>query len=1584
MNNLIDRSLYFSVITEDSLMQARLLEANQAGAGQTLMTEPGALHVLQQPVAGSLEDTLVASRSGDDLLMAFRSQEDLPVLTLEQFFANDGQLQILRQDGELVRGIVAQDQSQQGPLSFSTESLGSFEQQAEAPVLATLHQAMFTEEPAPLSLMAAADQPLRINNAVDTVDALGRITELFSGDVTDDKFAPLQGTGPEGAILEILDGAEVIGEVKVGPGGDWTFEQESALAEGGHVFTARVKGSGETSNAFALIVDSIAPSRVIIEGIYDDREGLIKIGGGTQTSDSTPLFKGTAEKLSVVEIYNGKVLIGTARANSNGEWTFAPPFTLPDGDYNITARASDYSGNTGLASTAYKFSIDTTPAPAAIARLTSISEDTGSDANDFITRDATLVFNIGVEGDLRVDERVQISFDKGVTWLDAQPNGRDWVYDNTTNAFAEGSHDVLTRVVNGKGKTGDITKQNVVVDTTAPADGDYQVSVDNFIDDVGSVTGTFPSGSKTDDTSPLLQGKVSGLQSGDEVHIYEGQSYLGKAHVNGSAWTYQLSGLSSATYNYRAVIVDRAGNLGEASDTFTIVVDLAAPVGTPSITQAYDDVGLDQGWLKSGARTDDTQPQLTGQAEPDGVVHVYLNGIKIGSTTANATGSWTFDLQQANHTLDVGKNIFTARNVSITGTESADSLPFTLTVESTSSGAGGMAYGGLGYEVANAGDFNGDGIDDFIVTAPANQYGNEKAKKSAAYIVYGTENGLPEFGAGIDKMTADQGIKIDASKLTLGDYQNTGIHARGAGDFNGDGYDDIIIGSHFEDGAHIIYGRGDGPESIQLQSTYDPKISTGATRIGWGSAWSAADIAWSDVNADGYADAIVSDSDQNKVYIIYGGKDAQAMHGGRNIDMEGNILKYKHASELPTGSYSVINENKLDSHTSFGDHLNSVGDVNGDGLDDFVVTYPIANSAEGKTYAGSAFLLFGQQGGFDKTWTIDNYAQRGIRLSGTEYGELLGDVILDYTAEGHGGHRYGTMNTVSTLGDINGDGVADFIIGSPDWGDADTDGNAPGRAYVVFGKKGEVQNWSDINLGELNGRDGFILQAKGMGNAQLGNGVMGGFDFNGDGIDDFLVGAPNATLDGKGNAGASYLVFGQKNGVFNATVDLDQLVAEGKAVKWSGNNGDRMGTNHAMGDWNGDGIADIAIPSWMADPNGKVNAGSYMIQYGETAQLTHKFTAGDDAIVGRENAVDRVAGGMGNDTITGVGVNDVVYGGSGNDTIALDSRALKRVEVNGKITADSSTLFTRIDGGLGIDTLILTGSDKVLNIGMLGERLRGIEQFDLGSANNVLQITQGDVVRLGKIGLVTDSGKVQLLVEGSGQTSVELLKQNSKQQWVLSGVHGGENGKVYDVYTDAANTLELFVPRDSATLPTAVSADAFSMEPTEAAAHGNLWMLFDDESSTGIMLSNESLTSVHGGSGNDVIGLATTTFTSINGGDGVDTLLIDAKQLSLDMDTLIDRINSIEKIDLGQGSGNTLKLSANALDELGQSSNLNANGKAQVVINGDDTNSLQLLVGPNESWVETGTVEQGGIIYDTYVTGLTELLVEQNINVSLA
>ncbi|WP_165681809.1 Ig-like domain-containing protein [Metapseudomonas otitidis] len=593
MKNLIDSSLYFSVITEDSLMQALLLDASQAGADQALMTTPGAFHVLQQPVAESLEDTLAASRSGDDLLLAFRSQEARPVLTLEQFFANNGQLHILRQDGELIRGITALEQPQQGPLSFSTEPLGSFEQQAEAPVLATLHQAMFPIEPASFSLLAAADQPLRINNAVD---ALGGITgDLYSGDVTDDKFAPLQGTGPAGATLEILDGAEVIGEVKVGPDGNWTFEQESALAEGGHVFTARVKGSGETSDAFALIIDSIAPPRVVIEGIYDDREGLLKLASNAHTSDNTPFFKGTAEKLSVVEIYNGKILIGTVRANGKGEWSFAPPFTLPDGGYNITAKASDYTGNTGLASTAYKFTIDTLPPAAPTIDL--VVDDVGTVQGPLQSGAVTDDTRPTLSGRAEANAVVSIHDNgKKLGEVKADANG-NWSFTPEV-ALAEGQHSFTTRAQDAAGNLSGSSQQwEMVIDTTAPAkpgiDGEGH-GISDIIDDRGPIQGPIEQGGVTDDTTPTFKGTG---EVGDTIIILDKGEKIGEAVVDEQGkWTFTPdTELSDGEHTISVIIQDKAGNQSPPSDAWTIIVDTVVPTASAIVESMSKDSGASSG-----------------------------------------------------------------------------------------------------------------------------------------------------------------------------------------------------------------------------------------------------------------------------------------------------------------------------------------------------------------------------------------------------------------------------------------------------------------------------------------------------------------------------------------------------------------------------------------------------------------------------------------------------------------------------------------------------------------------------------------------------------------------------------------------------------------------------------------------------------------------------------------------------------------------------------------------------------------------------------------------------------------------------
>ncbi|MCZ4335737.1 Ig-like domain-containing protein, partial [Aeromonas hydrophila] len=408
MKNLLDSTLYFSVLTEDSQMQTLALDA-AAFTSQTLVTVEDLLNVLQHPDSVSLDEHLVASRSGDDLLLSFRGSEDRPVLTLENFFTGASRLHILRQDGELLRGIVAQDNPQQGPVSFSSEPVGAIAQQPEAPALVALHQATVVEQPVAFSQLLTVNLDLQITHALDQVGARKGILE--SGKVTDDRWSVLEGTGAADSILEIYDGAELIGEVQVGKNGHWSFEPEQSYEEGGHVFTARVKGSSDTSNAFVLILDSLAPSRVIIERVVDDLTGSpITIGKNGSTADNTPLIEGKAEAYSMVAIYNGKTLIGTSFADANGKWSLTSFFNWPDGQYSITAQAIDHAGNAGLASTAYQFTINATPVVTPV--IQQAYDDVGPQQGVLANNAQTDDLQPTLSGTAEANARVEI-FDKG-------------------------------------------------------------------------------------------------------------------------------------------------------------------------------------------------------------------------------------------------------------------------------------------------------------------------------------------------------------------------------------------------------------------------------------------------------------------------------------------------------------------------------------------------------------------------------------------------------------------------------------------------------------------------------------------------------------------------------------------------------------------------------------------------------------------------------------------------------------------------------------------------------------------------------------------------------------------------------------------------------------------------------------------------------------------------------------------------------------------------------------------------------------------------------------------------------------------
>ena len=280
-----------------------------------------------------------------------------------------------------------------------------------------------------------------------------------------------------------------------------------------------------------------------------------------------------------------------------------------------------------------------------------------------------------------------------------------------------------------------------------------------------------------------------------------------------------------------------------------------------------------------------------------------------------------------------------------------------------------------------------------------------------------------------------------------------------------------------------------------------------------------------DINGDGIADVIVGAPGRGfgsnySAYVIF----------GRGSD------------DIP--SASTVSTANLDPIAGFriavgeGYAVSYAGDFNGDGIGDFMVSAP----SYGTNEQGATYVVFGNAGGTPNSQ---------IRIDGGEAAGIVGD-------------RSGY--SVAALGDINGDGFDDVLIGSPG---AAGDGRwASGVSYVVYGNA----SGANIDLANFNASEGFRIIGSEF--ESIGHSVSAAGDVNGDGRMDLLIGVSTAGSDGNWLAGSTYLVFGSDSG---ADVDLANLTPS-QGVRFDGEFESESGFSvSAAGDVNGDGLADIII-----------------------------------------------------------------------------------------------------------------------------------------------------------------------------------------------------------------------------------------------------------------------------------------------------------------------------------------------------------------------------------------------------------------------
>jgi len=480
------------------------------------------------------------------------------------------------------------------------------------------------------------------------------------------------------------------------------------------------------------------------------------------------------------------------------------------------------------------------------------------------------------------------------------------------------------------------------------------------------------------------------------------------------------------------------------------------------------------------------------------------------------------------------------------------------TTTATTSLSGTNDYG---LSIAGAGDVNGDGYSDVVVGAPDN---------SNAFTYHGSPTGSVSTSTILVLGNSDGGSNEDRLAFSVSS----------AGDLNGDGYSDVVIGvigyNALTGAAYIYYGSSTG---LSISSPAPAILSVGgSTTTGWSVAGAG------DINGDGYDDLIVAtpqaNGNQGAVYIYLGS-----------------------SSGIANGASPYATLTGVNPNDNFGTSVASAGDVNGDGYYDIIVGAPNA----GVNSQGVTYLYMGSSTGIQSTATADTLYGvadfAGLGVSVASAGDVNGDGYSDIIIGAYGnnsvyvykGSKTGIANdatadyvltgsgnfgiSVSSAGDVNGDGFSDVIVG------AYTDAGGSGTASLFLGSSGGLSNVPATILTGLTSTD------------QFGACVSSAGDVNGDGYSDVIIRATLATSNAGAQTGAAYIFLGGPSGL-SSTIATSFLDEGSTDANLEGFNFRRSVAS--AGDVNGDGYSDVLVGVYVDNTINTKN-GALHVYYGNNA-----------------------------------------------------------------------------------------------------------------------------------------------------------------------------------------------------------------------------------------------------------------------------------------------------------------------------------------------------------------------------------------------
>ncbi|VFS89399.1 Uncharacterised protein [Kluyvera cryocrescens] len=412
-------------------------------------------------------------------------------------------------------------------------------------------------------------------------------------------------------------------------------------------------GNSSTASAdFVIEVDTNAPTSAPTFVVVDDVDPVkVNVQSGQSSNDATPTLNGFSEPGSTVTIYNGKAVLGTASASKiDGSWTFTPTSALRDGDYHLTATATDAAGNIGPASPVFDLTIDTA-APNGVTNMTvtdDVSPVVGQLTSGSSTNDKNPTFSGNAEaGTIVIIYNNDHSVSTELGRVTADSNGV-WAF---TPTLTDGDYSITTMVVDKAGNnSGASSAFELTVDTVKPAQvGSFVVS-----DNVLPVAVDLNDGDSTNDSTPVISGTA---ESNSKVLLFDNGKWVATVTANADGdWSYQVTtALTEGKHSYTTVVEDAAGNQSTTFGPFVIHVDTVVPT-TPGAIIATDNRALHEGNIPASGLTNDKTPTLSGVVEGNARVTIYQDGNAVDTVIAGTDGKWSYttsDLTDSQHVFSV-------------------------------------------------------------------------------------------------------------------------------------------------------------------------------------------------------------------------------------------------------------------------------------------------------------------------------------------------------------------------------------------------------------------------------------------------------------------------------------------------------------------------------------------------------------------------------------------------------------------------------------------------------------------------------------------------------------------------------------------------------------------------------------------------------------------------------------------------------------------------------------------------------------------------------------------------------------------